>query len=454
MTPPTLPDTAPVRPRPLPRAHPRRIARAVRARAVRRARRLAKAALYRYAAAPPREGAPERVVILIGSAWGMGGTIRAALNLAGWLAPSERVEVLSAYRRAQNPFMGAFPAGVDVIALDDQRKAHQKGARQWLAGHLRGVHSVLLHPADMRFSDYSLWSDIQTIRSLRGGRGVLIGTRPSLNLLIAQLDLPGWRTIGVEQMNLDVHVKPLRAAIKRHYGRLDALTVLTEGDAAAYRRLLGDRAPRIAIIPNTVKALEGGKADRDAKVVLAAGRLTPQKGYDMLIPAWRVVAAERPDWHLRILGRGQKKANLEGYIVEYGLEGKVAIGPASNDLAGEMERASIYALSSRYEGFPLVLLEAMGKGMAPVAFDCPTGPADIIDDHRNGLLVPYKDVDALGRALLEMITDDELRHRCGVAAMGSAGDYTMEAVGPLWDALIAELRGAAARDAEPAAVGR
>jgi glycosyltransferase involved in cell wall biosynthesis len=201
-------------------------------------------------------------------------------------------------------------------------------------------------------------------------------------------------------------------------------------------------------IPNTVKALEGGKADPDAKVVLAAGRLTPQKGYDMLIPAWRVVARERPDWKLLILGRGQKRENLLRYIGEYGLDGKVTIGPASNDLAGEMERASIYALSSRFEGFPLVLLEAMGKGMAPVAFDCPTGPADIIDDHRNGLLVPFKDVDALGNALLEMISDDELRHRCAAAAADAASDYTMEAVGPLWDALIAELRARAPRGAD------
>jgi glycosyltransferase involved in cell wall biosynthesis len=247
-------------------------------------------------------------------------------------------------------------------------------------------------------------------------------------------------------MNLHVHVKSLRAAFKRHYGRLDALAVLTERDMADYRALLGPRTPRMARIPNTVRALEGGKADLDAKVVLAAGRLTPQKGYDMLIPAWRVVAAERPDWHLKICGRGQKRANLERYIHEYGLTGKVTLAPASNDLAGEMERASIYALSSRYEGFPLVLLEAMGKGMAPVAFDCPTGPADIIDDHRNGLLVPYKDVEALGRALLEMITDDELRHRCGTEAVGSARDYTMEAIGPLWDELIGELRSAAPRE--------
>jgi glycosyltransferase involved in cell wall biosynthesis len=337
--------------------------------------------------------------------------------------------------------MGAFPAGAPVIALDDQRPGHQRGFKQWLAGKLREYDSVLMHRDDIRYEDYSLWTDFEIVRRLSGRTGVIIGTRPALNLLIAQLPLPGWKTIGVEQMNLDAHAKPLREAFKRHYRKLDALAVLTDSDMARYRKLLRKHTPLLARIPNTVKALDGGRADLDAKVVLSAGRLTPQKGYDMLIPAWKIVAEAREDWHLKICGRGSRRENLQRQIDEHGLEDRMTLAPASNDLAGEMERASIYVLPSRYEGFPLVLLEAMGKGMAPVAFDCPTGPADIIDDHRNGLLVPYRDVQALGEALLEMVTDDELRHRCGDAAVGSAGDYTMEAVGPMWDRLIAQLRG-------------
>jgi glycosyltransferase involved in cell wall biosynthesis len=104
-----------------------------------------------------------------------------------------------------------------------------------------------------------------------------------------------------------------------------------------------------------------------------------------------------------------------------------------------MERASIYALSSRFEGFPLVLLEAMGKGMAVAAFDCPTGPRDIIDDHANGVLVPRKDVDAFAAALGELIEDDELRSRCGPAAAETAEQYTIDAIGPRWEALFRDL---------------
>jgi glycosyltransferase involved in cell wall biosynthesis len=104
-----------------------------------------------------------------------------------------------------------------------------------------------------------------------------------------------------------------------------------------------------------------------------------------------------------------------------------------------MAQASIYVLSSRFEGFPLVLIEAMSKGMACVAFDCPTGPADIVDDHRNGLLVPAKDVEGLTAALMEMVADEELRRRCGEAAVETAERFTMAAIGPRWDEMMQAL---------------
>jgi glycosyltransferase involved in cell wall biosynthesis len=86
-----------------------------------------------------------------------------------------------------------------------------------------------------------------------------------------------------------------------------------------------------------------------------------------------------------------------------------------------------------------VLIEAMSKGMAVVAFDCPTGPADIVDDHRNGILVPPRDVEGFTRGLLELVEDEELRRRCAAAAVETARDYTMAAIGPRWDEAIEEL---------------
>ena len=106
-------------------------------------------------------------------------------------------------------------------------------------------------------------------------------------------------------------------------------------------------------------------------------------------------------------------------------------GPAE-DIGSDMAEASVFVLSSRFEGFPLILLEAMSKGMGIVSFDCPTGPADIVDDHRNGLLVPHEDVEGLARAIREMVEDEELRRRTAAAAIETAQQYTIEAIGPLW----------------------
>ena len=108
-----------------------------------------------------------------------------------------------------------------------------------------------------------------------------------------------------------------------------------------------------------------------------------------------------------------------------------------------MSSASIYALSSRFEGFPLILCEAMSKGMAPVAFDCPTGPAEMIRDGENGLIVPLGDIDGFAAALLRMIEDDELRHRCGPAAAETGRNFKMDAIGPMWDELFSGTSGGA-----------
>jgi glycosyltransferase involved in cell wall biosynthesis len=427
-------------------ALPRRAQRSLRVRSERRLRQAIRALLLRAVRARPSRralaGADRRVVILLASAWGMGGTIRAALNLGGYLMAGRDVEVLSAHRRRQTPFMGEFPPGLRVTALDDQREGAQNGLGGRLAAWLRRYPSVLMDPADEAgYPGFTIWSDIQLVRRLRRGAGVLIGTRPGLNLMLADLDLPGWIKLGEEQMNLGSHPRAVRGEIARRYARLDALAVLTEADRLAYLELLGDGAPRIAVMPNTVHGIPEEKSDLDAKLILAAGRATPQKGFDMLLRAWAKVAPLHPDWTLRLYCHGQSRPALLELKEELGLgDEQLIIYLGAKKLPLRMRQSSIFALSSRFEGFPLILLEAMGAGMGVVAFDCPTGPSDVIDDRRNGLLVPPRNVDAFAAALEEMIADEGLRRRCAAAAIETAHEYTMEAIGPRWAELLDELR--------------
>jgi glycosyltransferase involved in cell wall biosynthesis len=274
---------------------------------------------------------------------------------------------------------------------------------------------------------------------LRRQRGILVTTRPALNLMAALLDPPGLTLIGSDHMNLDRYAQSIKQTMWRRYSRLDALVVLTEGTLRGYQKHL-DGATELRLIPNSARDL-GEPADLSSKTVLAAGRLTKQKGFDMLIPAWTKVAEKHPDWRLRICGEGLLRDRLEELVQEHGVNDSVSLAGAC-DMNEAMDSSSIFVMSSRFEGFPLILIEAMSKALAVVSFDCPTGPADIIDNGENGLLVEFKNVDALADAITRFIEDEDLRRRCGPAAAETAKRYRIEEVGPMWDELFAEVASA------------
>ena len=403
---------------------------------LRAAARAIRAALIRHArarpgAADPRE--PPQVTILTVSGWGRGGTTRAMLNLAAYLAGRRPVEIIGLWRTRDEPFF-EHPDGVPVRALEDLRPGQRpRGPRALLAR----LPSVLVHPAEIWATSFSLLSDIRLVRMMRKRTGILITTRPGLNLIAALLRPPGLAIVGCEQMHLGAHDPELLREMQRLYPRLDAFVVLTEGALRDYDAHLSGRV-KLARIPNSAREL-GDPADLDAKVVLAAGRLNFQKGFDWLVDAWARVEPHNQEWTLRICGDGEEQAALEERVAALGLE-RLEMPGACSDMAEQMSRASIFALSSRFEGFPLVLCEAMSKGLAPVSFDCPTGPAEMIDDGRNGLLVPLGDVEAFAAALTRMIGDDELRRRCGAAAIATGENFKMDVVGPMWEELFDELR--------------
>jgi glycosyltransferase involved in cell wall biosynthesis len=381
-----------------------------------------------------------RVTIVIAHAYGMGGTIRTALNLAGHLARDREVEIISVVRRRDRPWFG-WPPGVRVSALDDQRPSADPGGwRGRLIDLLRRCPSVLVHVEDHAFGACSLWTDIGFVRRLRAlGPGILVTTRPAFNLIAAHLAPPSVVTVAQEHMHVNSHGPRLLAEMRRRYARLDALAVLTEADRRDYERLFAGGGPRLEHIPNAPPRLAGGVADPAGRVAIAAGRLTTQKGFDMLIPAWAAVAERHPEWTLRIYGNGPKRRRLRRLIAEHDLFTDVLLMGPSPRLGEAMGGASLYVMSSRFEGFPMVLLEALTKGLPIVSFDCPTGPRDIVEDGRDGVLVPPKDPAALSAALLALVEDEERRRRYAAAALQAGARYDIAAIGATWDALFAEL---------------
>lgn len=376
-----------------------------------------------------------RVAILLQHAHGTGGTIRTVLNLSGHLAREHDVEIISVVRHRAETFFPVDPH-VRIRVADDGTVPPGRAARL-----LSRLPSALTPMGDASYRGMNLWTDLRLLRVLLGDRpDVLIGTRPSLNLLAAEVAPPGVVTIGQDHMNLGSYKPTLRREIARSYRRLSALSVLTERSLADYRAELAGSGVRIAKIPNAVPPMPGGPSPRRDKVILAAGRLTRQKGFDMLVRAYEPLAAEHPDWTLAIFGGGPQRDRLRKSIADRGIAGRVELRPRTADLAAEMERASVYVLSSRFEGMPMVVLEAMGKGLPVVAFDCPTGPGEMIAHAEDGLLVPPGDVEGLTVALRAMIEEPGLRDRLGERALASSREFHIDRVGPQWLRLLDEVR--------------
>lgn len=227
--------------------------------------------------------------------------------------------------------------------------------------------------------------------------------------------------------------------------RLDQLVVLTEKSKAAWPEL-----SNVTVIPDPIPMLIKGVKERrskgvgSAKRVVTIGRYAYQKGYDLLLQAWAEISRIREienceKWTLEIFGQGDQ-AGYRQLMAELGIDTNWCHlnGPAEDVVKAYLE-SSIFVLSSRFEGFGMVLVEAMACGLPVVSFDCPAGPDEIITDGVDGLLVPSGDVHALAEKLMTLMIDENLRRRLGQQARQTAQRYEMTTIADQWTALFEEV---------------
>ncbi|MFJ8988924.1 glycosyltransferase family 4 protein [Streptomyces sp. NPDC102279] len=375
-----------------------------------------------------------KITFLIHNVYGIGGTIRTTLNLAGALADRHEVTVVSMLRHRDRPRFAIDPR-VTVVPLVDTRP----GAAD-ATDPLHQQPAEVFPVAEGRYKQYSRLTDRRAEELLRGcDADVIIGTRPGINVYLSRFGSPQALRIAQEHLTHDTHNKRLRAQLARHYRALDAVVTTTEADAAVYRSKMRLPGVRILAIPNGVPEPDLPPADGTAKVIAAAGRLVRAKRFDLLIEAFSTVAAKHPDWSLRLYGAGADRERLQRLIDDQDLGGRATLMGVVSPIETAFTQASIVASASDAESFGMTIVEAMRCGVPVVATDCPLGPAEIIQDGIDGLLIPMNDEGALAAALLDLIADPATRRRMGEAALASARRFDPAALSLTYDELFTGL---------------
>jgi glycosyltransferase involved in cell wall biosynthesis len=373
------------------------------------------------------------VTFLVIDATGHGGLARAVITVANALAGHRDVRMISVHRGSGSPRYPLDPRIAHEVLLDEPDGLS-------LRRRLLRRRPTRLAPDDGRLSALT---DVVLRRRLRSLEpGILVSTRPSLHLAATTWRTPGVRLVGWDHLNHPTRFsRPWMAEVlERAVPALDAYVVLTRADADDYRRTLWLPGTRVRVIRNPLSwPLAGQPAPLTEKVVVGAGRLAPVKGFARMIDAFAPVARKHPDWQLHIHGEGPRRAALQARIDALGLGDRVRLPGYADDFGAALGSGSVFAMTSRAEGFPMVLLEAMAEGRPMVAMDCPRGPGEIVVDGSNGLLVDDGDGDGFTRALLALIEDEDLRGRLGRQARLDADQYTVEAITQDWLALLDEL---------------
>ncbi|MFC4502464.1 MULTISPECIES: glycosyltransferase family 4 protein [Streptomyces] len=353
-----------------------------------------------------------KIRFLIHNAYGIGGTITTTFNLAQGLMERHDVEIVSVLRHRQRPNYTLDPR-VRLRPLVDLRTEQDHPL------HLKPAR--VFPEAEYRYRQYSQLTDQRIEEWLDGtDADVVIATRPGLNVHLALQGPRRIARVGQEHLTLDNHSPRLRRALRRAYPGLNALTTVTEADARVYRRKMHLPGVRLQCLPNSVPDPTLPVADSSSKIVIAAGRLVPVKRFDLMIEAFARVAAQHPDWQLRIYGSGEEHERLRALIERLGLYDNVLLMGAATPIEAEWVKGSIGLAASNFEPFGMTIVEAMRCGLPVVSTDCPHGPAEIIQDGVDGRLTPVGDPNALAAALLELINDDSLRRRTGQAAVRNA----------------------------------
>ena len=364
-----------------------------------------------------------------------GGADRVIVEKANWLADhGHEIAIVTDTQLGREP---AFPISPKVKLIDlgvdfSKEYGHSFCFRIWMYYKLmhqyrRKMKSLLMHDRpDIVVS--TLGRDIIFITKIKDG-SKKVGEAHTTKYFIRNFHLLEEKNVLFKYLT-----KYFRWNMDRHVNRLDALVVLTDDHKSDW----GNRLP-IYVIPNMLPFYPETVSTCENKQAIMVGRYNSAKGYNYLVDAWALVYQKHPDWIINVFGSGEYEEDVRRWIKNSGLQKVIIMNKPTDKIIEEYLRSSIYVMSSVYEGFALVLLEAMACGVPCVSFDCPHGPRNVIINGVDGILVNYLDTRLLADSICMLIEDVELRKKMGKMGRQNVLRFSRESIMNQWIVLFESL---------------
>lgn len=372
-----------------------------------------------------------KILYSIAGTYNSGGMERVLANKANWLArDGHEVIIVTTDQRGESPY---FPLDARIKCYDLAINYEENNGKSFLNKLIHYPFKQWKHKVRLTALLKELRPDIvismfcndaSFIPSIKDGSKKILEIHFSRFKRLQYGRKGLWRLADWWRYKTDAKV----------VSRFDKFVVLTHEDKEYWGNLRN-----MCVIPNARTFEVNQPATLEAKKVVAVGRLNHQKGFDRLIYAWSIVDNVVSGWKLQIVGDGELREQLQYHIRELGLSNQINIGRAEKDMVSVYKDASILAMSSRYEGLPMVLLEAQAAGLPIVSFDCKCGPKDVIENGVDGFLVEDGDIEQLAQKLVVLMQDANLRKQMGSAAYAHSERYSEERIMKQWTDLFDEV---------------
>lgn len=219
----------------------------------------------------------------------------------------------------------------------------------------------------------------------------------------------------------------------------DAIVVITKEDKGYFKQNLRIKN-RIEQIYNPITIKNNDSYySMDSKTILSVGRITEQKGFDMLVEVAKEVFKTHSDWNWIIIGEGEDKEIIENKIKEYGLTNNISIISNVKNIEDYYKKSAIYVMTSRYEGFGLVLTEAQEFHLPCISFKCPAGPSEIVDNNENGYLINCFEIEDMIKAIINLIENESIRKKFSSQAQKNSKMFDVQRIATQWSLLLKKL---------------